>query len=129
MQLAFRPTHEDGLRDAFRRAALVARHRGRQAEVFDLWVIEYLVDRVDLAAGNADFIQLCDPLHGRAVACMVGDSGVDLFSMLRTPGTGVEIWVVEDGVLQQGFQLQPHMLAGAGNVDVAVGGLENAGGN
>jgi hypothetical protein len=107
-----------------------ARDRARDADVPHLWVGEYLVDAIDWAAGNAGAVENLNPLCRRAGAGDRLDRRIELVAIAqsrlaaRVGRIGGELFGAER-LAQPSEQLR----ARARDIDVSVGGRENAGRN
>src|SRR5215213_11658556 len=109
-------------------AVLVVRHVLGDAEVLDLGVVEHLVDRIDRAAGHAGLVQFPDPGVRRFLLGQLADYFVQRVAVLRARGRGGVIGIGDQ--IRRADRLRaafPDPPARGGDVDVAVGGLEDAG--
>src|SRR5204862_3882737 len=111
-------------------APLGVAHRLRHAEMPDLRVLEHLPDVVDRPRRHARLVQRLDPLGARLLHQDPVELGVQLLAILRAVVDRLEPRVVDQlGRADGGAEPPVHRLARGGDVDVAVGGGEDAGGD
>src|SRR3974390_60581 len=100
----------------------------RRAEVFHLLIGEDLVNGIDRSARHTGAVEYLDPFGAGLVHRALADLSVHRHAVLRAQQAGLYFIAVDQ--LWRFDRLAgalPHHLAGGGNVDVAVLGLEHAG--
>jgi len=111
-------------------AAFIIGHVLGDAEMLDLRIRKYLVNRIDRAARHAGGVEFLHPGLARFFLGEPVDLGVEYFSVLRAVGPrGIFGPVRQVRSAERFGKALPDPAARGGDVDIAVGSLEHAGRN
>src|SRR5215510_4974506 len=102
----------------------------RHAEVHHLRIGIDLVDRIDRPAGNPGLVEALHPVGAGALHRMLVDLRVERVPVLRARGAGLVLLALHEVRRLQGrAEPLPDPPAGGGDIDMPVGGREDAGRN